>query len=244
MNKATILLCGDHSRMISLLERTLQRLGYACQVASLDDAQSPWLLAAFQGDLALVDNLTICRFLRHHRQVFPILFYSSDEGPSHVVQALDQGADDYIVVPFATEEFAARIRAQLRRAAYTLSRERAEDPVPSILQSADGFICLNAATHRVYIRRQSIHLTRTEFHLLQCFLLHAGETLTYDFLLKTVWGPEYEGMEDYVRIYVRRLRQKIEPDPGQPIYLRTRLHQGYVFDPSGAEGGERARKGG
>lgn len=230
MNNATILLCGDHSQTRQMLERALRRMG--CHVTALDDTQSPLMVTQQQQpDLVFVDDLIVCRQLRENQHALPILFYSSHDGPQHVVQALDQGADDYIVVPFAGEEFAARIRARLRRTAsvQTTKGGLSEDVTLEVLQSADGAICLNAATHRVQVNHQDVRLTRTEFHLLQCFMLHAGKTLTYNFLLTTVWGPEYEGMEEYVRVYVRRLRQKIEPDATHPTYLRTQLNKGYAF---------------
>lgn len=230
MNSAIILICGDHSQRTQMLERALLCMGY--QVPPFDGTQSPLMVAQQQQpDLVLVDDLAVCSQLRKHRQALPIVFYSSYDDPHHVVQALNQGADDYIVVPFAREEFAARIRARLRRAADVLTmRERAsKNAVPETLQTADGAICLNTATHRVQVHGQNVHLTRTEFHLLHCFLLHAGKTLTYDFLLRAVWGPEYEGMEEYVRVYVHRLRQKIEPDATPPIYLRTHANQGYIL---------------
>jgi two-component system KDP operon response regulator KdpE len=206
-------------------------MGY--HVTSLDATQSPLVVTQQQQpDLVFVDDLTVCRQLRENQYALPLLFYSSHDSSQQVVQALDQGADDYIVVPFAREEFAARIRARLRHTASVRIRRGglSEDATPEVLQSTDGAICLNAATHRVQVNHQEVRLTRTEFHLLQCFLLHAGKTLTYHFLLTTVWGPEYEGMEEYVRVYVRRLRQKIEPDATHPTYLRTQLNQGYVFD--------------
>lgn len=230
MNTATILLCGNHSQTAQMLERALRRMGY--HVISLDGTQSPLVVTQQQHpDLVFVDNLMVCRQLRENRHALPIFFYSFHDGPQYVVQALDQGADDYIVVPFAGGEFAARIRARLRHTALarTTRGGLSEGATPEVLQSGDGAICLNAATHRVQVHHQEVHLTRKEFHLLQCFLLHAGKTLTCDFLLTTVWGSGYEGMDEYVRVYVRRLRQKIEPDATHPTYLRTQLNQGYVF---------------
>lgn len=236
MNKATILLCGDHSQTRQMLEVTLIRMGY--HVTSLDGTPLPLVMMQQQPDLVFVDDLMVCHQLRENWHALPILFYSSYDSPQHVVQALDQGADDYIVVPFAREEFAARMRARLRHTASVRTTEAglSEDATLEVLQSADGAICLNVATHRVQVNHQDVRLTRTEFHLLQCFLLHAGKTLTYDFLLTTVWGSEYEGMEEYVRVYVRRLRQKIEPDATHPTYLRTKLNQGYVFYQPEAKG--------
>lgn len=230
MNSATILICGDHAPRTQMLEHTLRRIGY--YISPLDGIQLPLAVAQQQHpDLVLVDDLTICRQLRQHWQALPIVFYSSDDDPHHVVQALDQGADVYIVVPFAREEFAARIRARLRRATDSLHRsgEGAVEAHPKMLQSADGAIRLNAATYRVHIHGHDIHLTKTEFHLLHCFLLHAGELLTCAFLLRTVWGPEYEGADQYVRVYLRRRRAEnrarceaphLSSDPVQPgVYL-------------------------
>jgi DNA-binding response OmpR family regulator/hypoxanthine phosphoribosyltransferase len=197
--------------MAALLERALKQIGY--HVLSLDDAQS--LLSLIQQqhpDLAFVDDLTVCRQLRENQYTLPLLFYSSHDSPQQVVQALDQGADDYIVVPFAREEFAARIRAQLRRV-LAMRGGATGPPAPEMLQSRDGAICLNVATHRVSVHHREVHFTKTEFHLLSCFLRDVGKTLTYHFLLTTVWGSEYEGMEDYVRVYIRRRRAENRTGP-------------------------------
>lgn len=237
MNRVTILLYGDDAQARQMLEQTVRRMGY--QVIVLDGSPSSLgVIQQQQPDLVFVDTLTVCRQLRENQHTLPLFFYSSQHSPQYVVQALDQGADDYITVPFTREEFAARIRAQLRRTTslFALKGQRAKDVIPEALHSADGAICLNVATHRVYVKNQEVHLTRTEFHLLHCFLLHAGKTLPCDFLLTTVWGPAYVGLEEYVRVYVHRLRQKIEPDATHPTYLQTRLNQGYVFSQPEARG--------
>lgn len=234
VNTTTILLYGKPSSGTALLEGALRWMKY--RVVSLNNPQSFGGVIRQQcPDLVFADDLFLCRWLRENQQTLPLFFYSPCPHPQDVAHALDEGADDYIVVPFGREELAARIRARLRRV-HLAKRGSSSGSAPEILHSSDRAICLNIATHRVSVNHRDVHVTKTEFDLLGCFLREAGKVLTADFLLDEVWGSEHEGTENYVHLYVCRLRQKIERDPKHPTYLQTRLPRGYVFDHRAKQG--------
>jgi two-component system KDP operon response regulator KdpE len=213
--------------MTHLLKQTLVGIGY--HVTSLPSVQSPLVVFGqqLQPDFVLVDDPAVCRWLREYWQTVLIVIYGSRADTPHITHALDQGADAYIVVPFAREEFAARMRALLRRTTWASDGERCA--AQTVLCSSDGSIVLNAETYRLQVNGAGVHLTKTEFRLLHCLLQHRNTVLSNRFLLETIWGSEYQGMDDYVRVYIRRLRQKIEPDPANPTYIQTKLTQGYTF---------------
>ncbi len=132
-------------------------------------------------------------------------------------------------VPFNNEELLARVRACLRRVANVSEGENAQQP--EILTSEDGYLSMNVVRRQVRAGSQEVKLTPTEFELLRQLMLHAGKVLTHRALLRAVWGPEYGEEADYLRVYVRQLRLKIEVEPSQPRYILTEPGVGYVFHP-------------
>ncbi len=162
--------------------------------------------------------------LRRVRQVsnIPVILLTVKGDELEKVRGLELGADDYITKPFGHLELLARVRAVLRRAEMIAPTERA----PSF--RCDEF-CLNYACREVTIRNQPVELTPTEYNLL-CVLVHnAGHVLTHEALLKHVWGEQYAGELDYLKVYIRRLRSKIEPNPANPYYIMTERGLGYRF---------------
>ena len=175
--------------------------------------------------LILLDDLEICSWIRQCQTSVPIIMVSADGTERRLVQALDQGADDYIVVPFSHDEFLARIRAHLRRA--RVQRAARQDDAFEVLESADGYLSMNVAARRVLVGNQVVSLTPTEFELLRQLMLHSEKVLSHRMLLRTVWGPEYSNEANYLRIYIRQLRIKIEKDPAHPRYILTEPRAGY-----------------
>ena len=167
------------------------------------------------------DGLTLVRDVRSWSRV-PILVLSARVDESDKVAALDAGADDYLVKPFGVPELLARVRAALRR--------RGGDTIESSLVHL-GTITVDLSNRRVTREGLDIHLSQIEFRLLAALLAHPGKVLTHRQLLQDVWGPSFVEHNHYVRIYMGRLRQKLEVDPAQPRFLRTETGIGYRFVP-------------
>ena len=138
------------------------------------------------------------------------------------VKGLRLGADDYLVKPFGIHELIARVEAVLRRTKAT------EVPLmePSFIR---GELEVNFAERRVTLSGQEVELTPTEYRLLQEMVLHRGKVLTHEMLLRSVWGPEYDGEKQYVRVFVNRIRRKIGDGPSDPRWIQTQPGVGYRF---------------
>jgi len=169
-------------------------------------------------DLGLpdIDGLDIIERLRGQGSAIPIVVLSSRADEAGKVKALDLGADDYVTKPFGIDELLARIRAALR---HRLQQE-GEQPVFRC-----GELSMDLVRRIVAVNGQEVHLTPREYDLLRLFVAHAGKVLTHRFILREVWGGE--GDVQYLRVYIRALRQKIEPDPEQPRYILTEQGVGY-----------------
>lgn len=169
------------------------------------------------------DGLSVVKSLRSWTTT-PILILSVRGQESDKISALDAGADDYLTKPFSTGELLARLRAALRRAA-----QPETDPVISI-----GALTIDTAARLVTVEGAEVHLTATEFALLQGFAHQAGKVLTHRQLLSMVWGPGYETESHILRVNISNLRRKIEPNPLQPRYIVTEPGVGYRLrtDPS------------
>lgn len=174
-------------------------------------------------DLGLPDmnGVDLIRELRRW-SALPILILSARTTEHDKVEALDAGADDYLTKPFGLGELLARMRVLLRRH----GGEVAASPV---FRFAD--IEVDLAQHSVRRGDTEIKLTQLEFRLLATLLANAGKVMTQRTLMHEVWGPGHAGQEHYLRIYVRRLRQKIEQNPTQPQHLLTETGVGYRFQP-------------
>ena len=152
----------------------------------------------------------------------PIVVLSVREAEADKVAALDLGADDYLTKPFGMDELLARLRAALRR-----HQPAAEEPV---VETPDFRVDL--AARRVTVADVEVHLTPTEWGILDVLLRHPGRLVTQRQLLQQVWGPTYERETNYLRVYLAQLRRKLEPDPARPRYLITEPGMGYRFQPA------------
>jgi two-component system KDP operon response regulator KdpE len=172
-------------------------------------------------DLGLpgIDGIEVVRGLRGWTQV-PIIILSVREDESDKVEALDAGADDYLTKPFGMNELLARLRAALRRATPV-------DEVP-VLVTDDFRIDLSAK--RVVRDEKEVHLTPTEWGLVEQLVRNRGKLVTQRQLLQEVWGPEYQTEANYLRVYMAGLRRKLEPNPSQPRYFITEAGMGYRFE--------------
>jgi len=153
----------------------------------------------------------------------PVLMISARGEEPDKVRGLELGADDYLTKPFGALELSARIRAVLRRA-------RSLPPVSGAGKFEAGPISINYGSHQVYLDGTQIKLTPIEYKLLYQLTRNAGQVLLHDDLLTKIWGPEYLGELDYLRIYIRRLREKLEANPQQPRHILTERGIGYRFE--------------
>lgn len=172
-------------------------------------------------DLGLpdMDGITFLQRFRED-EATPVIVVSAIHNESDKIAALNAGADDYVTKPFNTDELIARIRANLRRLPPSQS-------LPSIIVA--GEITMDIAGRTVTIDSKFIKLTPKEFKLFRIFMENQGKALTHARLLKDVWGIGYQHETHYLRVFINQLRQKIEPDPARPKWIKTETGVGYRF---------------
>ncbi len=228
-----ILVVEDDPSIQRALKRSLMVSGY--EVIIVDSGrQAVEVMRLQQPDLILLDlslpggldGLDVCVQVRQWSQA-PIIVVSARTEEQSKVQALDLGADDYLTKPFNTEELLARVRVCLRRAS---AQDTENASQPDIISTVDGYLRMNLMRHQVFAGEQKINLTPTEYQLLRQLMLNAGKVMTHRVLLREVWGPEYGDEADYLRVYVRQLRRKVEEQSSQPRYIVTEPGVGYVFN--------------
>jgi two-component system, OmpR family, KDP operon response regulator KdpE len=216
-----VLVVDDEPPIRKLLRMGLGAEGYQVIEASSGKAaleqipQKPDLIIL---DLGLPDmqGLELLRMMRERNEGVPIVVLSSRADETAKVQALDFGADDYVTKPFGMNELLARIRAAMRHQL----QSHGERPIFRV-----GDLAVDLVRRIVKMRDQDVKLSPKEYDLLRLFVQHAGKVLTHNFLLKELWGPPAD--PQYVRVYVRQLRQKIEPHPDCPEYILTETGVGY-----------------
>ncbi len=230
--KKRILVVDDEAPILRLLRRILTASGYEVLIAA-SGLEGLELAHQKQPDLILLDlsmpgmdGMAVCRELRQWSEA-PIIVVSARGEERYKVHALDLGADDYLTKPFGYDELLARVRVCLRRSVGRQAEEKSEDALR--LSSDDGYLVMDVASHRVMAGARQVRLTPKEFELLYQLLAAPGRVLTHRALVKTIWGPEYGDETDYLRVFVRQVRRKIEQDPSHPRYLLTVPGVGYVF---------------
>lgn len=223
-----ILLVDDQPEMVWLLDHSLTKDGYEVQTAK-DGLEGLRLAYSFQPDLILLDVMMpgldgwgVLRRLREFSDV-PVIMLTAVDGEENLVQGLETGADDYITKPFAMQELKARIRAILRRASLGPSESS------HLLQFDSGRLVIDPASHQVSVGGKQVDLSPTEYKLLLFLAYNAGRVLNTDQILDNVWGPGYEDSLPSVKVYIRRLRSKIEADPRKPRYVLTKRGAGYYL---------------
>ena len=226
MKRPRVLLVDDEPETIKYVSANLRARGY--DVLTAEDGLTA--LKAFREsvvDLVILDimmpapdGFEVCRAIRRRSGV-PIIMLSARGQEKDIVRALDLGADDYLTKPFGVEEMLARVRAALRRIPQTEVTPRP----PLVMKDLE----IDFVARRVTVRGSAVQLTPTEYDLLVHLAVNAGRVLTHRTLLQAVWGPEYGDETEYVWVYIRRLRRKIEPDPNNPRYILTQPGVGYSF---------------
>ena len=228
MVAAKVLIIEDDPNIVDLIRSNLVVRGFdtvvsaGTKVIDLFDLEQPDMVLL---DLMLpeVDGFELCRLIRERSPV-AIIVVSARGGESDKVRALNLGADDYMTKPFGIEELLARILATLRR---TRPAETGEQTVPSVITIGD--IQIDLTGQQVRRAGTVVHLTPTEFALLRELAMHRGKLLSRAHLLRRVWGRGYETETEYVRVYIRRLRAKLEPPGAAPLII-TQPRAGYRID--------------
>ena len=169
-----------------------------------------------------MDGFEVCRRIREWSKI-PIIMLSARGDATDKVECLNLGADDYVSKPFGVEELAARVKAVLRRA-------QAVGATPTQPSFTADDIHINFAKRQVTVAGKEVKLTPTEYALLQELVFNAGKVLTHAHLLNKVWGPEYGAEKEYLRVFIGRLRAKLEPDPRNLRYITAVSGVGYQFE--------------
>lgn len=227
MPSKVILVAEDEAALRDFIIRNLRVRGFEIvEAANGLEAMAQW--EREQPDLLILDvmmprmdGMEVCKRVREQSTV-PIIVLTALDAESDKVAALDLGADDYLTKPFGVEELLARVRAVLRRAQW-----EAIPPASGVKQYGD--LEIDLARHIVRQNGVEVRLTPTEFSLLEQLATNAGKVLTHRMLLQRVWGPEYGAEAEYLRVYINRLRQKLEQSPAKPQLLVTEPGVGYRF---------------
>ena len=225
--KATILAVDDEPRVLKLLKANLESSGYAVLTAA-DGEQALQTIERELPDLVLLDLMlpkmdgyAVCRRVREFSAV-PVIMLTARSAQVDLVHGFEVGADDYLTKPFSITELLVRVQAVLRRSKW-----------PEEIVSRQGFkagpIEIDFAQHLVTADGNAIKLTPTEYRLLTYMASNANRVLMHRELLRAVWGPEYGEETEYLRVYMRYLRQKLEPEPSKPQYLLTQPGAGYML---------------
>ncbi|MCF7548016.1 response regulator [Pseudonocardia sp. WMMC193] len=221
-----VLVVDDDPAIARALRINLTAQGY--DVVSAADGASALRAAADRHpdvvvlDLGLpdLDGADVIAGIRGWSPV-PILVLSARTDSGEKVAALDAGADDYVTKPFGMDELLARLRAAVRRGAAAAAAE----PVLTL-----GDLTVDLQAKRVRRGSETVHLTPTEWGILEMLAEHRGKLVGQRELLRRVWGPQYEDNRHYLRVYLAQLRRKLEPDPTHPRFLRTEAGMGYRLD--------------
>ena len=237
MNNRTILVVDDEPQIRRVLRATLSSNGYEVLEAK-DGPEAIDMVLRERPDLILLDvnmpgmsGLEACSKIRLSYQG-PIIMVTVRNTERDKVVALDAGADDYVVKPFAIGELLARIRAALRR--FT-----SEEPLPKVETPE---LSIDLERRIVDVRGQRVHLTPKEFDVLRTLVVQQGKPLTHKRVLQTVWGPDYGEATENLRVVINQLRKKLEKDPAHPRYILTEPWLGYRFQPPDSESEKRPRR--
>jgi two-component system, OmpR family, KDP operon response regulator KdpE len=231
VNGPRVLVVEDEAQLRFWLRRNLEQAGYNVRGAE-DGSTALREVGGFKPDVILLDlmlpdmnGVDVCREVRRDHET-PIIVLSALGEEKTKVEALDEGADDYLTKPFGMAELFARIRVALRHG----SSLRANQPMVEI-----DDLRIDLERRRVTLRDREIHLTPTEYGLLKYLAIHTGKVLTHPMILRSVWGPEYTNDTALLRTFVTQLREKLESASGAPGFIRTEPRVGYRFLAPGEE---------
>jgi two-component system, OmpR family, KDP operon response regulator KdpE len=221
-----ILIVDDHPQIRRFLRATLTGARYEVEDAKTGE-EALEKVRKFRPDLVLLDvnmpgmgGLAACSAIRTDANI-AIIMLTVRDSEADKVGALDAGADDFVTKPFSTPELLARIRANLRRVAV---------PQSSPTKLCVGRLVIDFVARTVHNGTAPTHLTPKELDLLRYLTQHANEVVSHRELLQAVWGPDYGDQVDYLRVFIKNLRKKIETNPERPEYITTEPWVGYRFN--------------
>ena len=227
VKKLTVLVVDDEPRILRFVRTELESAGFRVLTAP-DGSSALQTVETDRPNLVVLDvimpgldGLEVLRTLRSRSSV-PVILLTARGSDADKVRGLDLGADDYLTKPFSPDELSARIRAVLRRTGQ-------ESRGPALHRFAVGDLTVDFDRRKVAVAGREVQMSRTEWQLLQQLALNAGRVMLHEDLLVRTWGPEYREDVEYLRVWVSRLRRKIEDDPGHPRYLKTVPGVGYVL---------------
>jgi DNA-binding response OmpR family regulator len=228
MNKPLVLVVDDDHKILRLLRIEFTAQGFQVAMAERGkealetlERQRPDLVVL---DIIMpgMDGLEVLKKIREKSGV-PVILLTAKGTDSDKIMGLELGADDYLPKPFNPEELTARVRAVLRR-----SQMREMPGTENRLVC--GNIIIDLARRTVYVNGKAVVLSRTEWQLLQQLCANAGRVMLHEDLLSRTWGPEYRDDVQYLRVWISRLRQKLEDNPAEPKYIRTVQGIGYILE--------------
>jgi len=229
-----ILIVEDDRTLRETLAYNLSRQGYLVETA--EDGQAALVVARESNPdlvvldimLPVLDGFEVCRILRQENSV-PILMLTARDDEIDRVIGLEMGADDYLTKPFSMREFLARVKAQLRR--IRMDRQELDaQTYPKSEKLVFDNLTIDLTRREVLLWDNALALKPKEFDLLLFLARHRGHVLTREMILERVWGWEFSGGSRTVDVHIRWLREKIEPDPAQPIRIVTVRGAGYRFE--------------
>ena len=223
-----VLVVEDDNNIAELLRLYLQKDGFEVSHAA-DGGKAVEMAREIQPDLVLLDIMLpvmdgwqVCRELRKTMKM-PIIMLTAKSEVNDRITGLEMGADDYLVKPFGTSELLARIRTAIRHTRTTLANSQ-------IAQSGKftaGDLTIDYDKHQVLIRGENAKLTVNEYKIVALLGKYAGKVLTYDFIIRELWGPKAKADNQILRVNMANIRRKIEDTPGQPQYIFTEVGVGY-----------------
>jgi DNA-binding response OmpR family regulator len=233
MKKTSILVVDDDPSYVQLVRANLQVSGYQVIIAR-EGLSALDIVEKKEPDLVILDvmmpginGIEVCRRMREFSLV-PVIMLTARGEMAQKVEGFEAGADDYVTKPFGAPELLARVRAVLRRCAPAAKK------APRAVFN-EGELAVDFAHNQVFVNGQDARLTRTEHGVLSYLVANKGFVVPQEELLSKVWGAEYQGDREILKVCMSRLRKKIEPDPRNPRYIQTKQGIGYVFEATGAQ---------
>ncbi|MFO7294709.1 MAG: response regulator transcription factor [Clostridia bacterium] len=228
MQKGTVLVVDDEREIAELVRDYLELDGFNV-ILAFDGQEALEKYQKYQPDVAILDimlpkldGMEVCKAIRA-KSAIPIIMLSAKKSDADKILSLGLGADDYVTKPFSPKELVARVKAQLRRyRQFTYAPRKAE-----VLSFHDLLIDLSG--HTVYVKGQPVSLSTKEFEILSFLALHPNQVFTREEIFKHVWGYNEYGDINTVTVHISKIREKIEEDPSNPVYIQTVWGVGYKF---------------